>query len=134
MGFYKDFSTPTNEALTDPAMRSRYSQLQMQYRGYDAFNDPMVQAQLKFTSEQREKMSKYEQDWNKSMGNLSGDYAKDQAGATKRFQTMRSGERERLNSLLNPDQQKSWNQMTGQAFDFPPSVYFQSTVRNKDGK
>jgi opacity protein-like surface antigen len=45
-GFNKDFSTTTNQVFTDPQQRQRYNQLYLQYQGYNAFSDPLVQEKL----------------------------------------------------------------------------------------
>jgi hypothetical protein len=32
---------------------------------------------------------------------------------------------QRFNTILNQQQQKTWQQMTGAPYNFPPTVYFQ---------
>ena len=49
-GFNKNFSTATNEVFTDAQQRQRYNQLYLQYQGYEAFSDPMVQEKLNLTA------------------------------------------------------------------------------------
>jgi hypothetical protein len=60
------------------------------------------------------------------MNDLGRTYQTDREGATKQFNEMRTQFGERLNTVLTPEQQKSWQQMTGEPYQFQPSVYFQT--------
>lgn len=126
--FWKDFSTTTNEAITDPQQRQRYNQIYLQYRGYGAFSDPMVVERLKLTDEQRQKLTQFGTEWNTQMGTLGQGFQTDREGTTKRFQQMQSQTGERINSVLNPEQQRAWREMTGEAYQFQPNVYFQGST------
>jgi hypothetical protein len=127
-GFNKNLSTTANDVFTDPQQRQRYNQLQMQYRGYNAFSDPTVQDKLNLTAEQRQKLGQQGQEWNKQMNGFGAGYKSDPEGTTKKFNEMRTQNGERINSVLTPDQQKSYQQMTGQSYNFQPSAYFQTNA------
>jgi len=127
-GFYKDFSGVTGNIITDPAQQQRYNQLYLQYRGYGAFQDPMVTEKLKLTPEQRMKLGTFGQEWSKQMSDLAPMYQKDREGATSRFTKMQSEYNERINSVLTPEQRQTWQQMRGDAYTFPPSAYFPSST------
>jgi len=125
--FTTNFSSTTNQIITDPAQRERYNQMYLQYQGYGAFNDPMVQQKLNFTDEQKQKLSQYGQEWNKQMNNYYGTYQTDREGTGKRFNESRKQASERINSILNPQQQQTWRQMTGETYNFQPGAYFPSS-------
>lgn len=124
--FYKSHSTATNEIITDPQMRARYNQLNLQYRGYDAFNDPAVQQKLSLTAEQRQKLGQYNQEWQKSMGQMHRDYATDREGVTKRFGEMRQQDQDRMDKLFTEQQRTTWRELTGDPYNFQPNFYFQA--------
>ena len=124
--FNKDLATTADRTFTDPQQRQRYNQLYMQYQGFNAFSDPMVQEKLNLTSTQREKLSQYNQEWHKQMNDLSRASQTDRDGSMKQFNTMRNQAGERINTLLTPEQQKAWQQMVGEPYNFQPNVYFQS--------
>jgi len=126
--YYKSFSTPVNEVFKDEQMRSRYNQLHMQYRGYDALLDPTVQAKLTLTDAQRQKLSQYQEEWRKSMGDLGRDYQMDPQGALRRFEEMRRRDAERTDSVLSEQQRQMWRGIVGNPYNFQPSVYFPSTI------
>jgi hypothetical protein len=125
--FYKNFATPTNDIITNPQMRTRFNQLYNQYRGYDAFQDPAIQSKLNLTDAQRQKLSQYQSDWQRSMNNLSATYRTDPQAATRQFNDMRKQQTEQLNNLLNDQQRQTWSQMTGEPFNVQPSIYFPSS-------
>jgi len=126
--FYKSFSTATNDTLTDPAARQRFNQLSWQYRGYGAFNDPMIQEKLKLTPEQQQKLGQFNQEWSKQMNDLGTAYSKDPTAAGKQFTDLRKQYDDRLNSVLNQQQQQTWRQMIGEPYNFEPSAYFQGST------
>jgi hypothetical protein len=125
-GFYEDFSGTADKVFTDPQQRQRYEQLHLQYQGYNAFSDPRIQDKLNLTAEQRQKIGQNGQDWHKQMSDLGQTYQSDPEGSTKKYNEMRKQYGERLNGILTPEQQKSWQQMTGESYNFPASSYFQT--------
>jgi len=132
--FWKNFSSSTGDIITDPQQRQRYNQLYLQYRGYGAFEDPMIAQKLNLTDEQRQKLRQFGNEWNTQMGTLGQSYQTDREGASKRFQQMQSQTGERINSVLTPEQQRTWREMTGESYQFQPNVYFQgSTSGSKSG-
>jgi len=132
-GFYKSFSSAAGEAFTDPAQKQRFNELYLQYRGYGAFSDPMVQEKLNLTPEQRQKLSQLNQEWSTQMNDLNRTYQTDREGATKKFGTTRKQYDERLNSILNQQQQQTWHQMTGESANFQPGIYFQGSGQRGQG-
>ena len=128
-GFNKSFTTSANEVFIDPQQRQRYNQLNLQYQGYNAFTDPMVQEKLNLTTEQRQKIGQQGLEWHKQMNELGRTYPTDREGTTRKYNELRTQSGEQINTVLTPDQQKAWQQMTGEAYPFQPSVYFQTGVK-----
>jgi len=124
--FGTNFSSTTNQIITDPSQRERYNQMYWQYLGYDAFNDPMVQQKLNLTDEQKQKLGQYSREWSTQMNDYSRGYATDREGTSKKFNESRKQANERINSILTKEQQQSWRQMVGDPYNFEPSVYFQT--------
>jgi hypothetical protein len=123
--FNQNVNGSVDRLITDPQQRERYRQLHIQYQGYSAFNDPTIQHKLNLTNEQREKLTQYGQDWNRQMGTLHQSYQTDPAGATQRYNEMVQQNNQRYNTVLNQQQQATWQQMTGAPYNFAPGLYFQ---------
>lgn len=128
--FYADLSQSTGNMITDPTQRQRYNQLYWQFRGYNVFDDPTIQQKLNLTDAQRQKLAQYGRDWYAQMGKYNRDFQTDREGTTKRFNEARQQEWQRLISVLTPEQQQMWRQMTGEFYTFPPSVYFQNNINS----
>ena len=126
LNFYKDFSTTTDSVITDADQRQRYNQLYWQYRGFGAFDDPMIVEKLKLTPEQREKFTGFSQDWSRQLNELGPIFQTNREDANRRFTKLQSEMNTRLDSVLTPEQQKSWRVMIGEPYAFQPSVYFQT--------
>jgi len=124
--FNKAFSPTLNETITDPKQRERFQQLQYQYQGLGAFSDPTIQERLKLTPEQRQKLNQYGQEWYNQMGELGQGYQSNPEAAGKRFNEMWKQSTERLNTVLTPEQQRTWSQIIGEPYNFQPSVFFGS--------
>jgi len=123
-GFYRNFGTNLSQTINDPQQLQRFQQMQLQYRGYGAFSDPTVQEKLKLTPEQRQKLGQYGTEWEKEMTGLAQGYEKDPTAAGKRFSELQTQAGERLNTILTPEQQRAWQEMTGPRYTFQPGIYF----------
>jgi hypothetical protein len=132
--FNKDFSTTTNQVFTDPQQRQRYNELYLQYQGYNAFSDPLVQEKLNLTPEQRQKISQYGEEWHNQMNDLGRTYTTDREGATKQFNEMRKQFGQRINTVLTPVQQNAWQQLAGEPYSFQPNTYFQTGAGAKGAR
>jgi len=131
--YYKDFSGNSSKVLTDPTQLQRYNQLYYQYRGYGAFSDPAVASQLRLTPEQSTKLGQFQQEWSTQMSKLQPTFQSNKADAMKQYSTLQSQYSDRINSILTPDQQKTWQQMTGTPYNFNPNIYFPSTTSPNPG-
>lgn len=132
--FHKDFNTASAKVFVDPDIRNRYNQLNLQYQGYAAFNDPTVQTRLRLTDEQRQNFNRYYTDWNQQMNTYADEYAKDRDGVNRQFAATWKQQRDRINETLTPEQRKSWNEMTGEAYDFPADAYFDDGDDRGEGR
>ena len=126
-GFYKDFSGNTNSVL-QAEQQQRYNQLYTQYQGYNSFTNPAVQTKLNLTAEQRVTLNQYQQDWHNQMNALGQGYQPDNVAATSKYNELRKQSADRMNAVLTPDQRAAWQQMTGQPYNFPASMYFQNNT------
>jgi hypothetical protein len=123
--FYQNLNGAVDRSITNPQQRQRYNQLYLQYQGYNAFSDPGVQQNLNLTSEQREKLNQYGQDWNRQMAALQQAYQTNPAAATLRYNQLMQQQAQRYSSVLTPQQQQMWQEMTGQPYTFPAGTYFE---------
>ena len=129
--FNTNFGKTTTQVFTDPQIRNRYSQLNYQYQGYGAFNDPTLQEKLRLTDEQRQAFNRYNTEWQKQMDTYARDYATDRTRVEKEFPNTWKQYRENVNTTLTPEQRKTWNETIGEPYDFPADVYFDNS---KDGE
>ena len=125
--FYQDFSQSAETVFRDPQNIRRYNQLDLQYRGYNAFHDPLVRQKLDLTDEQRQKFNRYEQNWNDRMSRLHRDYSNDPDQVLKQFNENRMEYQNNLNTVFTPEQRRAWETMIGNSYQFSPDVYFGST-------
>lgn len=126
--FYSDYSPALEATLTDAAARRRYQQLDWQYRGYAAFEDPGVRKQLHISDEQMRQLGGYNSQWNTQMSKWRSDYATQRDQTTKQFNESRAEARARINSILTPEQRAKWNELIGKPYDFSPGVYFRPST------
>lgn len=131
--FDRNFNRTLDTTFTDPTFRQRYNQLNWQYQGLEAFNDPSVRQQLNLTSQQQRQLRQLQADWRRRMqrGGRTGD--NNRAGMTAaELQQMRQQYQTQLNSLLTPQQQQIWNGMVGQPYQYPADFLYPG-VQNPRG-
>ena len=127
--FNNEFNRSLGSAITNPEMRTRYSQLDRQYQGFNAFNDQAVQRQLNLTPQQTLQVQRMAADWHNQMQQVTrggGTDANGQQLNQQQWTAMQSQYSDKLNSVLTPEQQRTWSQLTGQRYNFPSSAYSQS--------
>ncbi len=128
--FQRSFSPAVDSTFSDPAARQRYNQLYWQYQGYDAFRDPTVQQQLNLTPEQQQKLNQYGTAWNQQYHTWQTQYPQNREQVRQQFRDARRASRQRIDSVLTPEQQQQWNKMVGKPYEFPEDVYFPQTTTN----
>jgi hypothetical protein len=53
--------------------------------------------------------------------------------ATKQFENLQGQSADRINSVLTPQQQTTWQMMTGAPYTFSPDIYFKSNANATPG-
>lgn len=132
-GFNNEFYKSADGLFGNDTSRQRFNQMDWQYRGYGAFNDPNIQKQLNLTDEQRQRLSRYSDEWNNQMGTWRRDYTTDREGTATRFRDARRESQNRINSVLNPEQRRMWSDMVGKPVDLPEEVYFSNSSNTDTG-
>ena len=122
--FRKSFSPALQSTFADEAARQRYDQLYNQYRGLRAFNDPSLQQDLNLTDAQRMQFQNLDRDWNRKLRKWSPDYPTERDMVDREFAESRKATQARVNTILTPEQQKRWEKLHGQPYEFTPNVYF----------
>ena len=126
--FYSKFNNTANDVL-NPQQRTRFNQLSLQYQGPAAFSDPTVTERLKLTPEQRTKLNELDQQWTKQMNTISDKYRSDPKAASTQFNDLVKTNNERVNAILNDQQQRTWREMIGDPFTFQANAYFQTSQK-----
>lgn len=112
--FHQGFSKSTHDVL-NPQQQQRWGQLHLQYQGLDAFQDPMVQQKLNLTQEQLQQIRQASQEYQRQMAEIRRSDAKD---AGRRLSELRQRSNERIQTILNEQQQQSWQGMIGEPYNF----------------
>jgi hypothetical protein len=121
--FESDFDGTVDSTFTDPAMRQRFNQLNLQHQGIGAFLHPQIQRQLNLTAQQRQQLRSLAGEWRNQLralqtgqrSNLTAD----------QWNALRSQFNARLNTVLTPQQQQQWATMIGDVYNFPMSAFVQ---------
>jgi hypothetical protein len=120
--FDSEFTGVVDSTFTDPAMRQRFNQLNLQHQGIGAFSDPQIAQQLNLTAQQRQQMRALAGEWRQQLRQL-------QAGrrtnlTTQQFNALQSQFLGRVNTVLTPEQQQQWAQLIGPIHNFPMTAFF----------
>ncbi len=123
-GFQKSFNPALDKSFATAAARQRYNQLNTQYRGYGAFNDPALQQELNLTDVQKKQLQTYDRDWNRKLRKWGPDYADDRETVARELAESRRAASTHINTVLTPEQQMRWKELHGQPYEFTPDIYF----------
>ncbi len=124
--FNQQLTGTVNNTLTSPQMQSRYNQLNRQYMGYDAFNDPAVRQQLNLTPDQVRQLRTLSSNWRQQLQQFRSSGGKDLGSIDQsQWAQLQQQFATQLNGVLTPEQQQLWMQQTGQPYAFSPNVYFE---------
>jgi hypothetical protein len=123
--FNQNLSGTVNSTLTDPQTRSRFDQLNRQYMGFNAFNDPTIRRQLNLTPQQVRQLRTLSNNWRQQLQQFRQGAGNDLGSVDQgQWAQMQQQAMAQLNGVLTPEQQQMWSQQTGQPFSFSPNVYF----------
>jgi len=126
--FNQNFSGAlNNNNLYNPQMRARLNQLNRQFQGASAFNDPTVRQQLNLSQDQIRQLRTLQGNWRQQMQQLRSSGANGTAVDPAQWAQMQQQFGSQLTGVLTPQQQQIWSQMTGQAYQFSPNAYFNDT-------
>jgi hypothetical protein len=122
--FQQKMDQAIQSTVTDPTQRSRFNQLSLQHQGIGAFSGTMVQQQLNLTTQQKEMLGRFAQQYNQQLATLQQNAQTNPAAVNEQFNRLRLQAVQNINSVLTPQQQQTWQQMTGQPFNFQWSNFF----------
>jgi hypothetical protein len=123
--YYGDWNKGASGIFNEDQM-NRYQQLNFQYGGFNTLNDPAVQKQLNLTPDQIKNLNEHTNWRNQQLQEINGIGVNDPTKGTQMYQDYWKQHQERFGKYLNSEQQKTWQQMTGEPYGFQP--YF-STKR-----
>lgn len=99
---------------------NRYQQLQLQYGGFNSLMQPELQAKLNLSDPQRTAL-RQNADWSvQQMAEIQKLAATDQARAMESYRDYQKSFQNRFNAFLSAEQQKAWQDLTGQPYSFQP--------------
>jgi hypothetical protein len=124
--FDTDFNTTLDQVFTDTQLRQRFDQLNRQFMGPLAFNDPLVQRQLNLTQEQQLALRRLAAGWRDSLVEMRRSAPADPNLTQQQWNTFRTQYRDQLATILTPAQQQRWTQLTGRPYDFPMTTYLRA--------
>ena len=123
--FNQSLAGNVNSTLTSPQAQARYNQLNRQYMGYNAFNDPAVRRQLNLTPDQTRQLRTLSNNWRQQLQQYRNSAGSDFNAANQaQWALLQQQYASQLNGVLTPEQQQLWSQQIGQAYSFPPNMYF----------
>jgi hypothetical protein len=106
--------------ILDEKQMARYRQLDLQYRGWNSFNDPDVVKGLSLSEEQLGKLRELSAQADRTMRDIVQASGTDLDAASRRYADHRARTWEQINRIFNEDQRRAWTRLTGDPYDFPP--------------
>jgi hypothetical protein len=100
-----------------PEQVKRYRQLEFQYQGPGAFSNPEVRSRLNLSTDQAQRLQELHEQNTHWMQMFLAPGGSGQDAAT-RYSDYRRQLSEKTNAILNPDQRRVWQEMTGDPYDF----------------
>jgi hypothetical protein len=131
--FNQKMSQAAQTSIIDPTQLARYNQLALQFQGYGAFNDPQVQQKLALTDQQRQQLNQFAEQYNQQLNALQQKAQANPQATNQQFNQFRQQSMQNINSVLTPQQQQTWLQMTGQPYNFQWSNYFPPPAAGQQG-
>lgn len=116
--FYQNLST-SSQNVFDANQRARFNQLLLQYRGYQAFNDPLIAQRLNLTNVQNARLRDYEQVYDQQLANIYKFRSVDPNVLPARLSELRNDFNRHLDGVLTPEQLVIWKQLIGEPYQFP---------------
>jgi hypothetical protein len=123
--FNQNFNRTLDTTFTDPRMRTRFNQLNWQFQGFGAFNDPVVRQQLEITPAQQRQFRQVNAEWRRQLQQMRRAGNDQNARLTQeQMAQLRQQYQQQLQTLLTPEQQQRWARLAGQEFPVDPGWDF----------
>jgi hypothetical protein len=120
--FNQNFNQAVDTTFTDPRIRQRFNQLNWQFQGFGAFNDPTVRQQLNLTPQQQRQFRRLEAEWRRQVQRLRRAGNEQNPGLTQdQIDQIRMQHQQQVQTLLTPEQQQNWSQLIGQPLPVNPT-------------
>ena len=126
--FDRSINAATQKVITDPQTQQRFNQLALQYQGFNAFTNSQIQQKLNLTAQQRQQLTKAADQYNQQLMNLERGAQTNPQATSSQFSTLRQQATQNINTILTPQQQQTWRQLTGEPYNFQWSNYHPSTT------
>ncbi len=122
--FNQQVSGTVNNTFNNPQMLERYNQLNRQYMGFNAFNNPTVQQQLNLSPQQLQQIRSLANSWRQQLQQFRQGAGNNLTNVDRnQWNELWMQYQNRLNSILTPQQQQTWMQQIGRPYTFSPSLY-----------
>src|SRR5690606_8746481 len=122
--FQDNFQQGFGERFGNAPFQNRYQQLNWQYQGPRAFQNPQLQQQLNLTPAQTERIQQLTNQWSTQMQQLSQTLQDNPEQLRERLRSLQASMSRQLRPVLSQQQYRQWQQMTGDPYEFPANVYF----------
>jgi hypothetical protein len=116
-----DWRQAASQILT-PEQMKRYTQIELQVRGLEAFSDADIKRKLKLNTGQLQKLQSVRDQAKREMGEVRLLARDDLRKAQRRHEEYRQRWYEAANNILDGDQRRMWREMTGGNFNFKPNL------------
>jgi hypothetical protein len=121
--FNQELTGTVNTTITDPQTLSRFNQLNRQFMGFNAFNDPTIRQQLNLSPDQVRQIRQLSNNFRQQLQQFRRGAGNDLTNVdTGQWSQVWQQYATQLNGVLTPDQQQMWTQLIGQPFTFSPNV------------
>jgi len=144
--FNQGLANLSGTAFTDPQARNRFNQLNRQYMGADAFNDPSVQQQLNLTPAQVRQLRTLQNNWRQQLqqfgqsagnvqtpGNVQSQGNATTADNNTQWSQLWQQYNASVNGVLTPQQQQMWSQQVGESYPFSANAFTQQQAAGNAG-
>ncbi len=115
-----EFSSSMKGVFT-PQQIQRYRQLEYQAQGPAAFSNPEIQKRLNLSDLQVRRFQDLQEQSLRDLRSPSQNVGETGPDAVARYKSFRQEFDERASLLLNEDQRRAWQEMTGEQFVFQPN-------------
>jgi len=107
----------------DAQQMNRYRQLSLQFGGFRSLADPQIQRQLNLTNDQAQQLTGVNLWSQQQLQGIAQQAATDPSQAAVLYRNYQAQAQTRLNGILSPDQQRAWQGMVGDPFNFQMSDF-----------